>query len=690
MKESICFVLVLFLCSFAWAQPPGWSHTRGIQVMENSGANVTDYQLKLYFDTQTEINAGRMLPTGDDIRFGTDCMGSTLLNHWVEGPMNDDSTVIWVKVPFLPANGSSNILMFYGNPLATSTSAVVGCFVGPHSSTDSVASGGAGGATNSQRGFRFAPNQDVLVTSFGKREPNGTTRYVTLFNYTTQAILQQIQVSGPAAQYSYGALASPIWLTSGTQYLLQLYQGSSDGYYFGTSSAIGQHLTYYDMRYCNSCTQNTFPTSTLSNYHYGYPDLWYFTKNNVTPAPTAVVQGLGTGLQLAGVDVTACAGDTVTLTSIVSGNSGPVTCLWSPSFGLSSATDCNPMTVVDSTRGYALTVTDSIGCMGSDSVWVTNGTPSMAVVFDSATICAGDTVNFSASGADFFTWGPGPSLSSTSGDSVLAFPSVTTQYTVLGTDSTTGCTDTVAFPLNVSTVMADVVLGPLNVCEGDSLTLTVSGGDTYHWSPGTSLSDTSGSSVIATPTSDITYTVTAFDTLNGCSAFNTIEVLVHPNPVVTFDLPDHLCSFDPPVQLTSGTPSGGIYSGTAVNAGMFAPSTAGVGSHVLTYTFTDGNGCEGSDTALAIVDVCIGLNPGISVALAVYPNPSSGAFTVMMGENPEAATFKVLNLMGQVVQEGKLEVGKTLLDMAAQPSGLYILSVETAGMRESFNLEILR
>ena len=41
------------------------------------------------------------------------------------------------------------------------------------------------------------------------------------------------------------------------------------------------------MRYCNSCTQNTFPTSILTSYHYGNPDLMFYYKQNVTPAPTA-------------------------------------------------------------------------------------------------------------------------------------------------------------------------------------------------------------------------------------------------------------------------------------------------------------------------------------------------------------------------------------------------------------------
>ena len=40
------------------------------------------------------------------------------------------------------------------------------------------------------------------------------------------------------------------------------------------------------MRYCNSCSQNTFPVLPLSGYQYGYPDLHYYTKQNVTPAPT--------------------------------------------------------------------------------------------------------------------------------------------------------------------------------------------------------------------------------------------------------------------------------------------------------------------------------------------------------------------------------------------------------------------
>jgi len=181
--------------------------------------------------------------------------------------------------------------MFFGNPAAVSASSI-STFNGPNSSTDSVATGSSGGVANSQRGFRFTPNASLLVTHFGKREPNGTTRYVTLFDFSSQAIIYQKQVSGPLGQYSYDTLGRPIWLNSGQQYVIELFQGAGDGYYFGTSSQIGTLITYGDMKYCNACTQNTFPTSTLTNYHYGYPDfLYYYRDNVVTPEPTQVNYG---------------------------------------------------------------------------------------------------------------------------------------------------------------------------------------------------------------------------------------------------------------------------------------------------------------------------------------------------------------------------------------------------------------
>jgi Secretion system C-terminal sorting domain/Domain of unknown function (DUF2341) len=267
---------------------PNWQKSFVINVTENSGTTLNGYQLKMIINTQQLISSGWLNADGSDLRFGN-INGNTLYNYWIESGLNTTNTIVWVKIDQLLANTTTNIFMFCGNTAASAVSNINGTFNGPNSSTDSVASGIVGGVGNSQRGFKFAPNEDLLVTSFGKREPTGSNRYITLFDFATQAIINQTQVAGPAGQYSYTNINAPLWLISGTDYLLEMYQAAGDGYYFGSSNQIGQHLTYKNMYYCNSCTQNTFPASVLANYQYGYPDLWYYTKQNVAQAPTYTI-----------------------------------------------------------------------------------------------------------------------------------------------------------------------------------------------------------------------------------------------------------------------------------------------------------------------------------------------------------------------------------------------------------------
>lgn len=270
--------LTLALGSTAYAQPPEWTDGTGFVVEEKSGSDLTDYQVQITLDTATPIAAGKMKADGSDLRIATDCTGSTFLSYWIQSGINTATTKIWVKVPTVPANGQTILYLGWGDPTAAAMSSVMAVFDGdsananaPYSSTNQVASGAPGGVTNSQRGFRFAPNEDVVAVQFGKNEPTGTTRYVTLFDFTTQAVVSQMQVAGPAGSYSYQSLADGIFLPQGQQFLLELYQGGSDGYYFGNSSQINPRFTYFDMRYCNECGQNTFPTNVLTNYHYGYP-----------------------------------------------------------------------------------------------------------------------------------------------------------------------------------------------------------------------------------------------------------------------------------------------------------------------------------------------------------------------------------------------------------------------------------
>jgi gliding motility-associated-like protein len=74
---------------------------------------------------------------------------------------------------------------------------------------------------------------------------------------------------------------------------------------------------------------------------------------------------------------------------------------------------------------------------------------SPVVLLSPATVCFGNSAILTASGATTYTWSPGTGLSQTNGNPVTANPTVTTIYTVVGTEATTACTDTTTVTLTV-------------------------------------------------------------------------------------------------------------------------------------------------------------------------------------------------------------------------------------------------
>ncbi|MEM0481142.1 MAG: DUF2341 domain-containing protein, partial [Candidatus Aenigmatarchaeota archaeon] len=99
----------------------GWQYRIPITIKENSGKNLTDYQVLITLDTASLISANKMKSDCGDIRF-TDSDGTTLLNYWIESGCNTNNTRIWIKVPNIPASGTKTIYLYYGNLSATSLS----------------------------------------------------------------------------------------------------------------------------------------------------------------------------------------------------------------------------------------------------------------------------------------------------------------------------------------------------------------------------------------------------------------------------------------------------------------------------------------------------------------------------------------------------------------------------------------
>jgi hypothetical protein len=152
------------------------------------------------------------------------------------------------------------------------------------------------------------------------------------------------------------------------------------------------------------------------------------------------------------------------------------------------------------------------------------------------------------------------------------------------------------------------------VCPGNSAQLngTATGGaTTYSWSPSTGLSNPNIANPIASPSSTTTYVLTASDGAS-CADTDTITVTV-ASPSVNFQPIPSVCEGAVPFQLSGATPSGGTWSGPGVMNNTFDAMVAGIGTHTLSYTGIDGNGCT------AIGTTTIQVLPLPNVTVSAFP-----------------------------------------------------------------------
>lgn|GEM_PF-2856841 len=169
-----------------------------------------------------------------------------------------------------------------------------------------------------------------------------------------------------------------------------------------------------------------------------------------------------------------------------------------------------------STRLYSVTVSNGT-CSDVDEVLVTVKPNPVVLTGSDETICFGDDARLSASGADSYSWIPGGAT----GPSPTVSPTSSTIYTVIGT--TNGCSSTNAMAVIVNPLPTADISGLSPICEGETITLTGSGGDEYEWSSTGSTS----SMIKVSPSSDMSYSLTVTDA-NGCKDDDQILISVDP------------------------------------------------------------------------------------------------------------------------------------------------------------------
>lgn len=218
------------------------------------------------------------------------------------------------------------------------------------------------------------------------------------------------------------------------------------------------------------------------------------------------------------------------------------------------------------TYNVEVEVTDGNGCVTTDDLDITvKDLPTPFITPITNTICIGETYALNATGGVSFVWSPAGTLSSINISNPIAYPTVTTIYTVTVTSSS-GCTKTESitlpvFPLTVADAGDDTA-----ACQQDTIQLNATGGTQYQWSFSPYLSNTNTANPRCTAVVSGTYTVTVTD-INGCTDVDEVQIDVNPLPTVSAGPAVSVCIGD-------SVSIGGSPTGPANSQFSWSPTTA--------------------------------------------------------------------------------------------------------------------
>ncbi len=318
--------------------------------------------------------------------------------------------------------------------------------------------------------------------------------------------------------------------------------------------------------------------------------------------------------------VTTCPTGSVALTA-----GGASTFTWSPSTGvIGSVNNAVLNTQPATTTIYTVTAQ---GCTGisTNTVMVTvvnqivvNATP------NSTTICAGQTANFTASGASNYVWASPTATNIGTNATINVNPTINTTYTVTGKIGV--CVNTAIVTVSVNAPSVFTVTASSNtICNGQSTTLTAAanGVTTFTWNNGLSTQNP----FTVSPTTNTVYTVVGN---SACAASGQINIIVNQSPVIGVNSPT-ACLNQPVVLIASGTATSYTWSGQTAGANATVMPTTNGQVYTVTATL---NNCATTKTTSVFVNSPIASFTGIDVA-----DPQVGTVITLTNTTTSASVF---------------------------------------------------
>jgi hypothetical protein len=441
-----------------------------------------------------------------------------------------------------------------------------------------------------------------------------------------------------------------------------MYSGAGGGYSGGSgyNSQAVYAIGAAGGSFNGGTSQTNTPGFQLGNGQVNILGLSSGSCVSISRTPVTVTVNPAPAVSIAGGTTAVCANTTVTLTA-----SGATSYTWSNGAFTSTIAPTPTANV-----SYTVSGSNGGGCAGT-AIQNLTVNPSPTVALSGNTLICGTGTNvLTASGANSYSWSTGAVTTS-----ISASPTITTNYTVVGTSSVTGCANTTTTSITVSS-NPTIGVNSGSICSGSSFTIVPTGASTYSFQ---------GGNAVVSPTASANYTVIGTNTA-GCisGTFAVSNITVNALPAISVNSTGSICAGQSATLTASGANTYSWNTGASTSSVVVSPTTTTVYTAMGTSSAT---GCMGTATINLIVNSCTGIysQQALLTGLLVYPNPSNGEFNVEL-KNGLTKTIEVSDYTGKVVLSISSIKDVINVNLSSLADGIYNVKIQSNNALQSIKV----
>ena len=338
-------------------------------------------------------------------------------------------------------------------------------------------------------------------------------------------------------------------------------------------------------------------------------------------------------------------------------------------------------------RYYNLEVSNAVGCVQHDSVWVQVNSFPHSITGNTSITC-NDSVLIGSSFVKnaIYNWTPSIGLASPNKITTWAYPNITRTY-IIQVIMPNGCKQELPLKIDVKQRVFNTIKDTA-ICRGQSIKLSSNffQNELYSWTPTNFLDDATIASPTATPDQSTQYIVKTLS-YRGCENSDTVNVTILDQAQASFEFSLDSCYLGDSIQFLNQSTfankfkwdfGDGVIVSNITDPFHFYKKLGSV--NVTLYAMNTNTGCN--DTLSKRLNVV--LKPKSLFDLVAYPNPASSIYYLnVISSKVQNIKIHLVDGLGKLQNNYEYEIPKGLstlsLPLEKLNNGLYYIQIEVNG-----------